>query len=82
MEKDFWDITHLQKQLILAAIDSVNTGGYVVYSTCSVTVEENEAVVYYALKKRRNVKLVETGLEFGREGFVEYVACLFPEVNC
>lgn len=38
----------------------------------SVTVEENEQVVAYALAARPNVKLVETNLTFGREGFTSY----------
>ena len=80
-EKDFMQLPHLQKQLLLCAIDSVDhtskTGGYIVYSTCSVSIEENEQVVQYALKKRPNVKLVETGLTFGVDGFVNYMGKQF-----
>jgi len=34
-------------------------------------VEENELVIEYALK-RRNVKVVATGVTLGTEGFVRY----------
>ena len=71
LEKDFKTLTHLQKELILAAIDSVKEGGIVVYSTCSVAIDENEEVVEYALMKRK-VKLVDTGVTIGSSGYVNY----------
>jgi hypothetical protein len=62
---DVLRMAFLQKQLALAAIDALDAdaaskpggGGILVYSTCSVTVEENEAVVNYLLRKR-HVKLL------------------------
>jgi len=74
-ESDIHLCSHLQKELVLAAMDCLDakssTGGYLVYSTCSVLPEENENVVNYLLKKR-SCKLVETGLDFGVDGFTKY----------
>jgi 25S rRNA (cytosine2870-C5)-methyltransferase len=59
----------LQKELLLNAIDCLNykgkDGGIMVYSTCSVSVAENEDVVNYILSKR-DVKILDTGLDFGK----------------
>ena len=73
--KEILNNSRLQKELILAAIDSCNAKGKgegsIVYSTCTISVEENEWVIDYALK-HRYVKCIETGLEIGEPGFVQF----------
>merc|ERR1719187_816002 len=84
-ERDIHLCSHLQKELVVAAMDCLDhkspTGGYLVYSTCSILPEENEAVVDYVLRKR-HCKLVPTGLDFGEEGFTRYRGSVFhPSLN-
>ena len=52
---------HIQRELIRAAVDRCRVGGYIVYSTCSMSFEENEAVIDYICQKRW-VKIVDTGI--------------------
>lgn len=71
---DFIACTKIQRDLILSAIDAVNARSpdpIIVYSTCSVSVQENEAIIDFALKQR-HVKLVDTGLPFGTAGFTSH----------
>jgi len=76
---DFNNAANMQKALLLQAIDLVdpkdcnNGGSVIVYSTCSLSVEENESVIAYALR-RRHVKLVPINDEipFGVPGMTRY----------
>lgn len=71
---DIYKNSHVQKELLLSAIDCVKVGGVVVYSTCSVSPLENEEVVNFALKKR-HVKLVDMDdlVEVGEPGLIKFV---------
>ena len=68
---DIYRAAHLQRELLRKAIDLCKVGGYIVYSTCSFAVEENEAVVDYVCRKRF-VKIVDTGLEIASKAYVKY----------
>lgn len=70
-EKDIQRNAALQKQLLLSAIDSAKVGGIIVYSTCSLAVEENERVVQYALDNR-GIIIEDTTLTVGKNGLVKF----------
>lgn len=67
------NISGLQKHLIISAFDRLAVGGVLVYSTCTSTIEENEGVVSYLLKKRGGARLErDNDIDIiARDGLVE-----------
>jgi 16S rRNA (cytosine1407-C5)-methyltransferase len=47
------DLAHLQRWLLRSAVSATKTGGSIVYSTCTLSPEENEEVVDWLLKKEK-----------------------------
>lgn len=58
----------IQHSLLTSTARSVKTGGCIVYSTCSITEEENECVIGKFLKHAPEFELVETGIPLGVPG--------------
>jgi len=56
--KDIVATAEYQRQLLREAVKLVKRGGIIVYSTCTLSVEENELNIIYALRKMR-LKLVK-----------------------
>lgn len=57
--------------MLRAAVDRCKVGGFIVYSTCSIAVEENEMVVDYIVKNRF-VKIVDTGLRLENKVYSKF----------
>ena len=67
-------LSDLQKRLILAGFDCLKPGGVLVYSTCTLTIEENELVVDWLLRMRDNAEIKEFALPGlkSRSGLTEF----------
>ncbi len=65
-------LQHLQMRLLIAAIKMAKVGAEIVYSTCTLSIEENELVIDKVLEKYP-VELIEINLPIpSREAFTEY----------
>lgn len=62
---------HLQKKLFHQAYHLLKPDGYLVYSTCTLSVDENEAIVSWALEKFPKLELIKPKLYYGHSGFSE-----------
>ena len=50
-------LSGIQKQLIQVAFDNLKVGGTLVYSTCSLEPDENEAIISYLLERNQKAQL-------------------------
>lgn len=57
-EPGIQDLAAVQSSLLAAAFDRLAIGGRLVYSTCSIELEENEQVVHHALSQHSNLQLL------------------------
>ena len=63
--KDLNNCMQIQKRLLRSAADCVRPGGRLVYSVCTVTPEENEAVIEDLLKNRPDFSLIKPPIAGG-----------------
>jgi 16S rRNA (cytosine967-C5)-methyltransferase len=81
--KSIEKMTDIQWMMINNCAEKVKSGGVLVYSTCSVTVEENEMIIERFLGRYPQFKLVEITPKMGLEGLHGLEKCqrLYPHVH-
>lgn len=93
-DKDFatWSVAHikrlqqLQKQILTQAWQLLKPGGVLIYSTCTLAPEENEAVIDYLLRKHEDASTVPLSIKLPNrvQPVREWNGKVFssPVVNC
>jgi 16S rRNA (cytosine967-C5)-methyltransferase len=73
----------IQKILIEKAATHLKKGGFLIYSTCSVTIEENEEIVKGFLERHSEFRLVEPKPKLGAQGLLglKEAQRLYPSIH-
>ena len=93
--KKIYSLSRIQKTLLERAIELLESGGEIVYSTCTHAPEENEGVIDFILKKYKNVSIEKISLPKeikSREGIkkwqekeyledIKYSCRIYPQDN-
>jgi 16S rRNA (cytosine967-C5)-methyltransferase len=76
-------MSRIQKEMIEQASKHVKDNGFLTYSTCSITIEENECVIENFLKKHSEFKLVNSKPRIGLPGLRGQTKCqrLYPHIH-
>ena len=73
----------IQQNILRGGAKSVKKGGFLVYSTCSIMIEENEQVLRNFLQEHDNFKIIKIKREFGTPGLENFPEAirLYPHVD-
>ena len=66
--KDIEKMASIQKKLLTTGLKALNSGGMLLYCTCSIAPEENELVVDEVLNKSNNFNIIEISKNYGVKG--------------
>ena len=81
--KSIQNMSRLQWQMINNCADKVAKGGFLAYSTCSITMEENEGIIELFLKEHPEFTLAEIEPKIGMPGLNGLTKCqrLYPHIH-
>jgi 16S rRNA (cytosine967-C5)-methyltransferase len=76
-------MAEIQWQMLSNCVDKVKSGGSIVYSTCSITVEENELIIEKFLNNNSNFILAKIKPEMGLPGLIGLKECqrFYPNLH-
>ena len=76
-------MSRIQAEMLKRCSEHVKAGGFLVYSTCSITVEENEMVIEKFLKLHPEFSLTESKPRIGLPGLRGLTKCqrLYPHIH-
>jgi len=76
-------MARVQWEMLHRCAEHVREGGFLVYSTCSIALEENEMLIERFLKWHPEFKLVETSPRIGLPGLRGQTKCqrLYPHIH-
>jgi 16S rRNA (cytosine967-C5)-methyltransferase len=81
--KSIGRMAEIQRRMINACSEKVKPGGVLTYSTCSITVEENELIIEQFLEEHKEYSLVKISPDLGGPGLRGLEDCrrLYPHLH-
>ena len=81
--KSIQNMSEIQWQMINNCAEKVAIGGALTYSTCSITLEENEGIIERFLQEHPDFKLLDIEPKIGLPGLKGLVQCqrLYPHIH-